>query len=42
MGSKGGREVTRKRHSEKDILKVLREIELKLAEGRDVQTAYVG
>ena len=31
--------MTRKRHSDKDILKLLREIELKLTEGNDVQSA---
>ena len=31
--------VARKRYSDEDILKLLREIELKLAEGSDVQTA---
>ena len=31
--------MARKRYSDEDILKLLREIELKLAEGNDVQTA---
>ena len=31
--------MARKRYSDEDILKLLREIELKLAEGSDVQTA---
>ena len=31
--------MARKRYSDEDILKLLREIELKLAEGGDVQTA---
>jgi len=31
--------MARKRHSDEDILKLLRKIELKLAEGSDVQTA---
>ncbi len=39
MASNGGRKMARKRYSDEDILKLLREIELKLAEGSDVQTA---
>jgi len=31
--------MARKRYSDEDVLKLLREIELKLAEGNDVQTA---
>jgi len=31
--------MARKRHSDEDILKLVREIELKLAEGSDVQSA---
>ena len=34
--------MARKRHSDEDILKLLREIELKLAEGSDVQAACRG
>jgi hypothetical protein len=39
MAERGGRRMARKRYSDEDILKLLREIELKLAEGSDVQTA---
>ncbi|MCB2080397.1 MAG: transposase, partial [Novosphingobium sp.] len=39
MAERGGREMARKRYSDEDILKLLRQIELKLAEGGDVQTA---
>ncbi|SDL38902.1 hypothetical protein SAMN04488026_108221 [Aliiruegeria lutimaris] len=34
-----GREMARKRYSDEDVLKLLREIELKLADGDDVRTA---
>ena len=34
--------MARERHSDEDILKLLREIELKLAEGSDVQSACRG
>jgi putative transposase len=34
--------MARKRHSDDDILKLLREIELKLASGSDVQSACRG
>ncbi|WP_052249556.1 transposase [Tateyamaria sp. ANG-S1] len=34
--------MARKRHSDEDILKVLREIELKLTAGDDVASAYRG
>ena len=34
--------MARKRHSDEDILKLLREIELKLAAGSDVQSACRG
>ena len=34
--------MARKRHSDEDILKLLREIEVKLAEGNDVQSACRG
>ena len=39
MTENGGRRMARKRYSDEDILKLLREIELKLADGSDVQTA---
>lgn len=39
MTENGGRRMARKRYSDEDILKLLREIELKLAEGSDVQTS---
>ena len=39
MVERGGRSMARKRYSDEDILKLLREIELKLAEGSDVQAA---
>jgi hypothetical protein len=32
--------MARKRHSDEDILKLLREIEVRRASGRDVATAY--
>ena len=34
--------MARKRHSDEDVLKLLREIELKLASGSDVQSACRG
>ena len=37
-----GQEMARKRYSDEGILKLLREIELKLAEGSDVQSACRG
>ncbi|NNV32479.1 hypothetical protein GTF97_21565 [Roseobacter sp. HKCCD8767] len=39
IAERGGRRMARKRYSNEDILKLLREIELKLAEGGDVQAA---
>jgi len=39
MAERGGRGMARKRYSDEDILKLLREIELKIAGGSDVQTA---
>ena len=39
FGRESGRGMTRKRYSNGDILKLLRENELKLAQGSDVQTA---
>jgi len=39
FGTRRGFEMARKRHSDEDILKVLREIELQLANGSDVRTA---
>ena len=39
MAARVGREMARKRYSDEDVLKLLREIELKLTEGSDVQTA---
>ena len=34
--------MARKRHSDENILKLLREIEVKLSNGSDVQSAYLG
>lgn len=39
IGQERGWEIARKRSSDEDVLKLLREIELKLAEGDDVQSA---
>ena len=39
MAERGGQRMARKRYSDEDVLKLLREIELKLSEGSDVQTA---
>ena len=39
MTENGGLRMARKRYSDEDILKLLREIELKLADGSDVQAA---
>ena len=42
FAGEGGRKMARKRYSDEDILKLLREIELKLADGSDVRTACRG
>lgn len=39
MAEKGDRELARKRYSDEDILKLLREIELKLADGNNMRLA---
>ena len=42
FGTERGMKMARKRHSDEDILKLLREIEVKLSAGSDVQSACRG
>ena len=42
FGTGKGLDMSRKRHSDEDILKLLREIEVNLANGSDVQSACRG